>query len=70
MSIPTPQEVLANPQYYADKGKILTLMASGKKSIEVRGPISPKLIDEIRQSKWMIVRMGDNFEGGFFMVGQ
>jgi hypothetical protein len=70
MSLPTLKQVTGNEQYYKDKGKILALMGSGRPNIDVNEPICAKVMEEIRDAKWTIVRKGENFEGGFIMVGQ
>jgi hypothetical protein len=67
MPLPTPKEVAANRQYYADLGQILIIMATSK---ETKEKITPAMIDEIRAAGWGICRVGENFEGGFMFFGE
>jgi hypothetical protein len=68
MSVPTPQEMKQDLVYYKHKGAILTLMAACRNDpMQYPHPIPERLITEVRQAGWTIVRIGPNFEHGFFL---
>jgi hypothetical protein len=68
--MPTPKEAKMSPQYCLDKARILNLMAQGKEGVMVEKAVLPVIMEELRTAGWGIVRMGENFEGGFYMAGK